>query len=214
MKVSTIYLIIATLILFFIFSNASSTEAIYIQSSYDGRKYLVRNEEDKEMAANMLAKIREKLYSLRDYLYENRNKYTDEYKKYIETMYERMTNMIISENTPNSSYTSYTVNKGDEMIFCIRSKKTNKIHDLNLMMFVAIHEMGHVMCPEEGHTKLFGEIFMFLLGVAISISLYFFEDFTSYPRNYCGMDINESPVPDYSKLKENNGTENKKSSQI
>jgi len=176
-----------------IFANNKQIEAMYVMSNLDDRSYLVRNEEDKKKAADTLAKIRKNLYQLRDYVYQHRQSYDPTYKKYVKTMYSRMENMVISENTPDSNYTSYTVNKGEEMIFCIRSKKTGKIHRLNLLMFVAIHEMAHVACPEEGHTPLFGQIFMFLLGQAITAGIYKYEDFKMHPTEYCGMTINDGP---------------------
>ena len=40
-----------------------------------------------------------------------------------------------------------------------QSKILNEIHDMNTLIYVVIHEMAHVACPEYGHTKLFKEIF-------------------------------------------------------
>ncbi len=193
MRVSTVYLIIFGTVLTIIFMNNTQVEAMYVSSEFDDKPYLVRNEKDKKRAANMLSKIRANLFYFRDYLYKNKDNYGN-YKKYIETMYKKMEHMIISENTPNSSYTSYTVNKGEEMIFCIRSKKDDSIHDINLLMFVAVHELSHVACPEEGHTELFGEIFGFMLGESIKCNIYVNQDFKIHPREYCGMEINSGPT--------------------
>src|SRR5438445_471854 len=82
------------------------------------------------------------------------------YNIYIEQLKERMSNVIISESSENNGYTSYSINKGEQIVFCLRSKKDNNhLHDLNLLMYVALHEMAHVACPEIGHTDLFKEIF-------------------------------------------------------
>jgi hypothetical protein len=95
------------------------------------------------------------------------------------------------ETANDEKYTSYTVNKGEKIVFCLRSKVLNDIHDMNTLMYVVIHELGHVGCPEFGHTPLFREIFKFLLEQSIIINIYNPIDYRKYPKNYCGMTINE-----------------------
>ena len=74
----------------------------------------------------------------------------------------------IYENSNSSEYTSYSVNKGEEIVFCLKSRKDPyNLHDINLMMYVAIHELAHIGCHEIGHTDLFKKIFAFYLEVAI-----------------------------------------------
>ena len=65
----------------------------------------------------------------------------------------------IYETSLTSNYTSYSINKGEELSFCLRSKSTGKLHDINLLMYVAVHELAHTACPETGHTPLFNKIF-------------------------------------------------------
>ena len=79
---------------------------------------------------------------------------------------------VMSESPSDAKYTSYSVNKGEELVFCVRSKKTGKIHDLNLLMYVALHEIAHIACPEQGHTPLFKKIFAFLTEQALKLKLY------------------------------------------
>ena len=63
----------------------------------------------------------------------------------------RGTNSIIfRESTDDSKFTSYSINKGEEIVFCLRCKKTNQLHNINELMYVAIHEISHVACPEIG----------------------------------------------------------------
>ena len=54
--------------------------------------------------------------------------------------------------------TSKKINKGEEIVFCLRSIPDNKLHNINELMYVAIHEIAHVGCPEIGHTSLFKKI--------------------------------------------------------
>lgn len=114
---------------------------------------------------------------------------------YIYQLCSRIKNVIIKENYPNSNFTSYCVNKGEELVFCIRiSKDGGDIHDLNLLMYVVIHEISHVACPEEGHTRLFNEIFKFLCQISIELGIYTKINFEKNPENYCGIIINDSII--------------------
>lgn len=99
------------------------------------------------------------------------------------------------ENGEDSVYTSYSVNKGEQIVFCLRSRKNkDSIHDLNLMMYVVIHEMAHVGCPSIGHTDEFRMIFAFFTQQAIKLGLYKKIDFNNNPMEYCGMTVSESII--------------------
>jgi len=177
-----------------IFLKLQKNEIKYVKSHIDGNEYLVRDLEDKQEAADMLAKLKKNIMIIVNYLYENKNNY-NEYKKYIEQLHSRIQNVIINESSVNSAYTSYSVNKGEQIIFCLRSKYyKNKIHDLNLLMYVALHEMSHTACTEFGHTKLFKQIFAFITKIAIRIGLYKPIDFEKNPMEYCGLTISESII--------------------
>ena len=66
-----------------------------------------------------------------------------------------------------------------------RSKEDDKLHDINELMYVAIHEIAHVGCPEIGHTELFMNINKFLLEQAIECNIYQYKNYNLYPENYC-----------------------------
>ena len=187
-------LIIIFFIVFFIFIKKSQNEVSNVPSDVDGHRYLVRNLEDKDKAANMLAKIRKNMMILKDHLVENKDTKYKDMKPYIEQLDRNLKNVVINESGENSSYTSYSVNKGKEIVFCLRSKRNNKLHDLNLVMYVALHELGHVGCPEYGHTDLFKQIFAFFTEVAMEIGLYEKIYFNIDPAEYCGITITESIV--------------------
>jgi predicted metal-dependent hydrolase len=166
----------------------------YVRSDVDGEYYLVRDVRDKHYAANLLARIKRNIYDVTDYVYQNKEKYPNMIP-YIEQLNSRIANVIIHESSINSKYTSYSVNKGEQLIFCVRTSKTgNSIHDMNLMMYVVLHEMAHVGCPEYGHTPLFKKIFAFLCHRAIEINLYEKIDFREDPSEYCGMTITDSII--------------------
>lgn len=98
----------------------------------------------------------------------------------------------IKESWKNES-TSYSINKGEELVFCIRDKINNSIHDINTLMFVAIHELAHIITNELQHTDKFWKNMKSLLHRAEELGLYKYVDYNMNPVEYCGMTINSSP---------------------
>lgn len=193
--ITIVILIMIILIILLYLVKKERENMIYVKSDIDGEEYLVRDEEDKKHAANMLSRMKQNLYKLTDYLYENREKYKDK-KQYIERLNKKMRKIVIIESTKDSIYTSYSINKGEQIVFCIRSRKTeDEMHDINLMMYVALHEISHVACPVyDNHGPLFREIFNFITKVAIEINIYEKIDFKKQPMEYCGMTISDSII--------------------
>lgn len=170
----------------------SNDNRMYVRSTLDGKKYMVRNEPDGSSlnASNMLAKINLNFIKLITYLEKNKKDY-DGYTEYIDRLIINKNNFILSENTKGSESTSYSINKGEELVFCIRSKSTHKIHNENTIMYVAIHELAHIACPiYDNHGELFQKIFKFLLEVSIKIGIYDYVNYKNNPTEYCGMTIN------------------------
>jgi len=167
----------------------------YVKSNLDNKYYLVREREDKQQAANMLAKIHQNIMTLSNQLEKDKEKYKD-YKEYIELLHKKADDIVLVESTQDSAYTSYSVNKGEQIVFCLRTKRTgNQLHDLNLVMYVVLHEISHVACPiYDNHGPLFRKIFAFLATRAVEMGLYTRVDFKTNPKEYCGMDINESII--------------------
>jgi len=167
-----------------------TNEVIYVKSSVDNNEYLVRNLENKEEAANILANIREKLEKLCALMKE---KYPND--ESVIRMNQRFNSDNITESGKNNQYTSYSVNKGEKIVFCIRQKDENEtLVDENTITFVAIHELAHIMTKSVGHTPEFWENFKRLLKVAIANNLYTKEDYASNPKEYCGIKVSDSPL--------------------
>ena len=161
-----------------------------IKSSTDGNKYYVRNLPDKEKAANKLAEIGNSLKTL----IESLNEKDSEKGEYIKQLKKSFNAEYITENIPGSVYVAYSVNKGEELSLCIREKDTEKFIDNNIIIFVAIHELAHIMTPETSHTPLFWDNMKYLLEQASASGIYQPQDYSQNPVNYCGMDINSTPM--------------------
>lgn len=161
-----------------------------VVSTVDDRTYTVQSLPDKQEAADLLANIRIKLEALTTHL---QKMYAED--KRTERIIMKFHADRISEGTNHGDYTSYSINKGERIVFCLRSKdEENKLVDLNTMMFVALHELAHVCTESTGHTEEFWDNFRWLLQESINIGMYKEQDFKSKPVPYCGIKITESPL--------------------
>ncbi len=194
------------LMILYMYLETRSYEVIYTKSKIDNKDYLVRNLKDKQEAADLLAKVRAKLVKIVDHLkgvnddqvkkYAADEEALDETKEGFKRLIERFQPDNISESTPNNKYTSYSVNKGQKIVFCLRAKGTKEetLVEDNVIMFVALHELAHIMTVSVGHTEEFWENFRILLRVAIALKLYKNQDYSSKPVDYCGTKITDTPL--------------------
>lgn len=193
MKESLIISIIIIFIYIFLFHNKKNVVLITGKDNFT--KYLVYDDDKKKDSALLLEKITENMFKLKSYLYTNRDNFQD-LKDYIKQLHRNLNKdrTLIYENDPKSDLTSFSVNKGEEIAFCLKSKKTGEIHDANLIMYVALHEMAHIACPEIGHGELFKKIFKFLTEQAIELGIYKYDDYDSKPVEYCGMMLSSNII--------------------
>ena len=110
-----------------------STEVDYVISDVDHSEYLVRNLPDKKEAANLLSMVKERIVKLINYL---KKKYPQDAR--INRLYERFNPNHISESSPDSKYTSYSVNKGEKIVFCIRQRDDKEQLKQNLDGFALV----------------------------------------------------------------------------
>jgi len=175
----------------------SSYSIVSVRSKVDGRQYNVRDLPDKQQAADLLARVRRKLNTLIDSL---RQRYPG--KPQIKQLNEKFEAdpQRFYEATPDSEHVSYSVNKGDSIHLCLRQRDDDKepLVDENIMVFVALHEMGHVITSPSvaSHGPEFWNNFGWLLREAESIGIYKYQDFRAHPVTYCGENITDQPKYD------------------
>jgi hypothetical protein len=163
----------------------------YVKSTVDNERYLVRNMDDKQEAADRLARVRERLVRLRTALEQ---KYPE--KPFVKHILKNcdLTAERFSESTPDASFTSYSVNKGEKVYMCLRQRdKTERLVDENVLTFVGLHEMTHIGTSSIGHTPEFWNNFAWVLQQAEAMNLYKYQDFAAHPVEYCGVQITDSP---------------------
>lgn len=164
------------------------TEIDIVTASVDNRKYVVQKFTDKDQAANLLASINEDLQKLVQHMIAKHPDHVD-----VQRLYANYNPNAVSEGSADSGYTSYSVNKGEKLVLCIRQKDRSFV-DKNVLMYVAIHEVAHLMTKSIGHTPEFWDNFKWLLDEAISIDLYTKVNFNKKPEEYCGIQITSSVI--------------------
>lgn len=190
MEFSTIIIgFLLIIIIIFIYHNYRK-DVIYLRSRLDNKTYKVYDLKYKQLAADTLARIRIKLTNLCLKL-----KQTHPNDDRIVRLIDKFDPEMIIENEPNSKNTSYSINKGEKIVLCLRSRDgKHRIVKENIITFVALHELAHIMTLSVGHTKEFWDNFEFLLREAIKYGYYVDVDFSATPYEYCGVKITDTPT--------------------
>ena len=176
-------------------SGSSEFPLVDVKSNVDGRAYKVRDMPDKQKAADLLASVRmkmEKLYLIVKEKFPNKA----QVRQWI-TNFQPSPERFL-EATPDAEHTSYSVNKGEKIHLCLRQREgqNETLMEENVMVFVALHEMAHVVTPSLGHDPEFWNNFGWLLKQAEANGIYHYQDFKSRPVAYCGMHITDAPAYD------------------
>jgi len=180
------------ILLFLIYYKNQKNEVTTVKSNVDNRHYLVQNKKDKEGAADLLAQVRIKLS---DFVNKLKEKYPEDER--VDRLFRKFQPEKISEGNVDSNYTTYTLNKGEKIVFCLRTRDAqDKLHKLNLILFVAIHELGHIMTISQGHTEEFQDNFKFITEEAVKLGTYKPENYRQNPVNYCGIKVTDLPLDD------------------
>jgi hypothetical protein len=166
------------------------TNNVRVRSNLDNKEYLVQNLPDKQEAANLLSKLKKNLQEIIDEL-----KQTQHNPPY-ERLYANFNPDVFEENDITASTTSYSENKGQKIIVCMRdkTKEPYPFIDENTIMFVLLHELSHLMTESIGHTPEFWNNFRMLLQDCIKNGKYTPVNYTQNPVEYCGMTISDSPL--------------------
>lgn len=158
-----------------------------VKSDVDDREYIVQIKDDAKEAADLIAKIRQRLVILVDHL--GKTYPGDERVKMLKQNFRPEK---LKEGVDTPGYTSYSINKGEQIVLCLRTK--DKLVDINTMMFVVLHELAHLATKSIGHTEEFWTNFRWILEEAMNIGMYVKQDFKTENVEYCGMSITSSPL--------------------
>jgi hypothetical protein len=194
-KYSIFFYIFVGIILFFCLAIYYQSDAFNLKciiASEDGNRYCVREREKLELAANLLAKVTQKMKDVVEYV---KQKHPEDPRTI--RLVEGFDPKTISETLPTSELTAYSENKGEKIAFCLNTtKEGNRLIDINTLTFVALHELSHVATESVGHTQEFWQNFKWVLQNAKEAKIYNPVDYKKSPQEYCGMKINDNPYYD------------------
>jgi len=177
------------------------------KSTLDGTYYNVRQGNDSQTKADLLAFIKMKLTILVSALRSEPDYKQDRDVRRLLSNWDR--GITIKEIGKMESDAAYVINK-QHFAFCLQDlpgvgekTKTTKLEDTNLITYVGIHELAHIMSEETGHGSEFIRNFEFLLNYAKNIKytdpflkklipLYIELNKLETSDNYCGVSLQNS----------------------
>jgi hypothetical protein len=177
----------------YIYLDTDSFQLKCIVSTVDGNKYCVRERSKINKAADLLASITMDCKKLVAYM---RDKYPE--REDVKRLVKGYNPKKIVETLPTSQYTAYSENKGEKLAFCLNETKgeLDNMIDKHTLMYVAIHELSHVMTKSVGHKSDFWNNFKFLLENAKEAGIHEPVDYKKKPKKYCSMKISDNPYFD------------------
>jgi hypothetical protein len=192
--VIVIVVFVVAICIFYYYQNSDALQLKCVVSSVDGNQYCVRDRNQVQEAADLLAKVTTKCKELVNYM-ETKHPDDDRTKRLVSGFNPKK----IMETLPTSSYTAYSENKGEKIAFCLSPKKNkgeDTLIDEHTLTFVAIHELSHVATESIGHKTEFWENFKFLLENAKEANIHQPRDYNKEPKEYCSMQIQDNPYYD------------------
>lgn len=183
-------LLLLVLIYILYVQRQSPVDVTIVKSKIDNQDYIVQNKKDKQVAADTLAIVKQNMIKLVDFCKTHHKE-----DARTQRLALKFNPNVVIEGTEDPKYTTYTLNKGEKMVFCLRTRDNqDTVHDINLLTFVAIHELGHVCTISEGHTPEFDKNFQFLIQQAVKSGIYKPVDYRKSPQPYCGIQVTDTPL--------------------
>jgi len=141
-----------------------------LTSTVDNKIYRVRKGHDKQMRADILAILNGKFTIIVNTLKNDEN-YNSEIP--VQRLVHNWNQGVTLKEIGNmESDAAYVINKKN-MSFCLQKTKNEVVlEELNLITYVGIHELSHIMSEEIGHGPEFIKNFEFLLNYAKNIDYY------------------------------------------
>jgi hypothetical protein len=201
---NTVLFVILLAIFAFIFKTYFYDGTKGVVSTLDGKIYDVRQGPYEQRKADLLSFIKMKLTILVQTLRKDPQYNMTEPVLRLLSNWER--GISIKEIGNMESDAAYVINK-QHMAFCLQDKpypgsnvKTTNLEDTNLISYVAIHELAHMMSDETGHGSEFVSNFEFLLDYSKDIDyndpftkkvekLYIPLNQLKTSDNYCGVSL-------------------------
>lgn len=202
MNIHTIIIAVATIYIIFLLYDLIDGRDTY-PSGVDSHQYTVADLKNAQQAATYIGRLNNKIITFLRWLkfkWGSRLADSDRAPNVINRILKLYNPEAITETDPRvDKNTSYTINKGESLYLCLRSKTPPyEFADQNTMMFVLLHEISHMGNNTWGHDEAFWEVFKFVLLEAAEAGIYVPIDYMQRPVMYCGMKIDYNPLFDSS----------------
>ena len=191
MKYYIVYLFIVLIICKVLYNYNFDNNVILKNSTKDGKEYIVLNYSNSQGAANQLSDINSRIKNLFN---ECNIEESEEHLESNKRMIKKYNFDKLSELSPKSKYTAYSLNKGEKIKLCLRDNDNNLINNLNISMFVMCHELAHLKTKEEQHPPIFWDNMIYLLKKARDCGVYKPMDYKKNPVYYGHNLINNNPM--------------------
>jgi hypothetical protein len=194
MIIYLLLLFIALVVIYLYFINRFEVVKI---GKYVYKVEKTNDDNRKQQAIKTLVEVRKKLLTLVDVMvktFPTDPKIARMKKRFSDTVFQEANpeEQSLKEGmTPSKPSTSYTLNKGDVMVLCIRNVDGSMV-DINTLMYVSIHELAHILSSSLNHTPEFWENMKLLIDYAIKNKIYIKRDYSNQPVPYCGITIDSN----------------------
>jgi hypothetical protein len=161
-------------------------------STVNNNSYRVRDTPDKQVKADLLGMLHNKLNIIINSLKANSDYFNDVPVQRL--LHNFSKGITIKEIGNMESDAAYVINK-QYMSICLKDFSKNvTVPGINLLTYVGIHELAHIMSDEIGHNDEFKTNFRFLLNYSKQLvydgsPLYIQLNLINTPSDYCGVSI-------------------------
>jgi len=153
----------------------------YIKAK-NGDEFKVQESDNSLKKVEMLSTLDNKIRKIVKHMKDN--KLPNE--KIANRTYSRLQKSELREIPKNENGAGYTINKG-HIYLCL--SKNDKLNDMDDVMFVLLHEVGHTMSESTGHGTEFKSNFDFIVKLAVQLNLWSKKDYSRDNTNICGIDV-------------------------
>ena len=148
----------------------------------NNKKYKVQENENSLKKVEMLSILDTRIRKIVKHMKDN--KLPSE--KIANRTYSRLEISELREIPKHESGAGYTINKGHIYLCLSKNDKLNNIEDV---MFVLLHEVGHTMSESTGHGTEFKNNFDFVVKLAVQLNLWVKKDYSEDHTDICGIEV-------------------------
>jgi hypothetical protein len=133
--------------------------------AFDGNEYLVRKTDRSQETADALARLNK---TVMEFIMK-----LDQNLPMVQRLKRRYNPKALSEGRIDVNYTSYTINKGESVTLCMRTRdQRDQLYNDNVLLGVLLHELAHIASVGLHHNEEFTRNFNYLLTRATDLGIF------------------------------------------